>query len=198
MERPNDLGMTERQPHPRATPASFSGAATAKTERMRSPSVSIMIGERPPARREEESGKAVELDLLELGIRGQSARDRDDEARDREAADHGPLIRRRAAGGVSVQLGPIVEERDEPREIGVARGLREAAQQSEVALAINREARPLLKDSLARPAEDLAAGHGVALHHLGDLREGELEGVAQHEHYPLGRRQPLEEDEERE
>ena len=61
-----------------------------------------------------------------------------------------------------------------------------------MALAINRETRPVLEHARAGPAEDLAAGHGVAPNHRRDLLEREIERIAQHEYHALQRGKALE------
>ena len=78
-------------------------------------------------------------------------------------------------------------ERNELGHVAAARRLGEASQQRAMALAINGETRPLLKDARSGAAENLAAGDGVAPNHRHDLFEREIERVTQHEYNSLER-----------
>src|SRR5712692_5982816 len=90
----------------------------------------------------------------------------------------------------------LVEKRNQPCGVAASRGVGEAAQQRAMALTVDGKPRPLLDHVRARPAENLATGDGISLNHRGDLFEGKIERVAQHEHDALSRREAFEHDEQ--
>src|SRR5882672_8816553 len=96
-----------------------------------------------------EPGRAVEIDLFMAHLHGDGPGHRDDELRHRAVPHDRSLGGEGPAPAVAVQHGVVGEQRNEPRPVAAARRIHEAAQQCAVALAVDREARPLLAH--ARP-----------------------------------------------
>ena len=100
--------------------------------------------------------------------------------------------------GVRMENDIGIQHGEQAGEIAVARGGEEGGDHALAPLVIGgRRIRQALH-AAAGAARELAGGDGRALDNATDLREGHVEHVVQHEGEALGRRQPLQHDEERE
>ena len=146
----------------------------------------------------DETGDAIDLALLERDRLGQAPRRSENELRDRAAAGHGPLVGKGLAAAVAVQHDIVMQQCHHRLDILSARGVEKLPQQGAVPRTVDGKTRSRRGNALTRAAKNLPAGRDVAVDDVSDLLEGDVEGAAQHEHHPLGRRQPLEHDEQRE
>src|SRR6266571_557610 len=105
--------------------------------------------------------------------------------------------RGRLATSVGVEHDVAGEKRQETLQVSARGGVEELLEHFLALLHGGAEARPVLRDVLARPPKDLPAVRFALMDHLRDLRVLVLENLPQKEHGALDGRQPLQEEQER-
>ena len=81
-------------------------------------------------------------------------------------------------------------------DIAMLRRLDEATHHGPVPRTVDGEPRTFRHDSCARAAENLAAGHGIARDHRGDLLERKVERATQYEDHSFDRREAFQHDQQ--